>query len=927
MKKRILIITMFVLLAFSAFAVSVFAAEEPKLSSTVKAYISFNTGNNANDGFSAAAAKKSLSTLTSNGVVSLLKDGGMLVVSGKMFVGGSYVFPELGSTLLITSNDGVTDYKNPLPENNPATSLKMADGATLTFTSDTIMDDILLFQEYKTSNTIIAASGCTLVIGENVQTKGSLLTAEPCYMSLHAAAGSTLIVKSGTYQKISGDGNIVIADGVTVLESDAPRAVDAKASAANALYALGLVKGYDDSGSDFRLENSLSRVESIVQIVRFLGAEEQALAGNYTVPFDDVPAWAVPYIGYAYANGITSGRSATKFDPSGIVDEAQFLTLLLRAMEYSDSKGDFLWSDPFALANKVGLIDRTEKAENFSRGDAFMACKNALASKAKGGKTVADKLIAANVITEKAYGYAKRIADGETIVVACVGDSVTEGHSASDTSKYSYPAQLQKLLGQGFEVVNCGKSGAYVMQADSVYNAKKDRTDLWYPNTAAYQKLKTLSPDIILVMLGTNDARSMTVPAAEEAFVSSYRSLIADIRSMASDAEIYLSTMIPAPNADITHEGTVYTLPRLLRGIAQDLGLPLIETGETLRDYYYVMLPYNDRVHPTDVSYPALAVNFYNEVFGHNTALPELPGASGDVVYVSAAGKRTNGGTSPSDAVDTLGLAVAMLREKGGTVVVCGPLETMELHLVACGGPVTVTSVYGGVDYRTKGARLSVKGAVTLGSALVLEELTVNGAASGKSINCNYHNFTVGAGVSCVGSDISINVGHRLGSGTILPEEVSCHADCTVQIESGKWWFIRGGNLRTSGGNPIGTVDKGAKVSIYICGGEFTATGTNVNSASGMNSCDGEVYMEISGGKFAGDVYAVRSVGTNTTGQTATFSGNITLKITGGSFGANVGSYQAADAPKVGGNAVLTIAKNFSSLVKADGFTQVNILE
>ncbi|MBQ4598423.1 MAG: S-layer homology domain-containing protein [Clostridia bacterium] len=901
MKKIVFTAICAMLLAAAVLVLPSFALDEPKLQSDVKAYISFNTGDNANDGLSASTAKKTLLTLTSDGVVSLLKDGGTLVVSGKMFVGGNYVFPELTSTLLITSSDGTTDYKTALPENNPATALKMAKGVTLTFTSDTIIDDILLFQEYANSNTMIAANGCTLVIGEKVQTKGSPYSTEPCYMSLYAEAGSTLIVKAGTYQKISGEGNIVIADGVTVLENNAPQVVDAREAAANALYALGLVKGYDDSGSDFRLENSLSRAESIVQIVRFLGAEEKALTGNYTVPFADVPAWAVPYIGYAYANGITAGRSATAFDPDDTVDEAQFLTLLLRAMEYSDAKGDFVWSDPFAFANKVGLINDTAKAGSFSRGDAFMVCKNALVSKTKSGKTVADKLIAANVITEKAYGYAKRIADGETIVVACVGDSVTEGHSASVKSEYSYPAQLQKLLGQGFKVVNCGKSGAYVMRTDSAYNVKKDRADLWYPNTAAYQTFRTLSPDIMIVMLGTNDARSMTVSAAEEAFISSYKELIADLQSAAPDAEIYLSTMIPAPNADITHEGTVCTLPRLLRGIARDLGLPLIETGETLRDYYYVMLPYNDRVHPTDVSYGALAINFYNEVFGHSTALPELPKASSDVVYVSASGKLTNGGTSPSDAVDTLGLAVAMLREKGGTVVVCGPLETAELHLVACGGPVTVTSVYGGVDYRTKGAQLSVKGAVTLGSALVLENLTVNGAASGKSINCNYHDFTVGAGVSCIGSDISINVGYRVGSGAILPEEISCHADCTVQIESGKWWFIRGGNLRTSDGNPIGMVDKGVKVSIYIRGGEFTAIGANVNSASGMNSCDGEIYMEISGGKFAGSVYAVRSIGPNTTGTAASYSGAITLKITGGEFGGTVDAYQDASAPKATG--------------------------
>ena len=155
MKKIVFTAICAMLLAAAVLVLPSFALDEPKLQSDVKAYISFNTGDNANDGLSASTAKKTLLTLTSDGVVSLLKDGGTLVVSGKMFVGGNYVFPELTSTLLITSSDGTTDYKTALPENNPATALKMAKGVTLTFTSDTIIDDILLFQEYIFTNRIL----------------------------------------------------------------------------------------------------------------------------------------------------------------------------------------------------------------------------------------------------------------------------------------------------------------------------------------------------------------------------------------------------------------------------------------------------------------------------------------------------------------------------------------------------------------------------------------------------------------------------------------------------------------------------------------------------------------------------------------------------------------------------------------------------
>ena len=909
MAKRLFLFVLTALLLISALICTSFAAQEPTLTSDAKVYVDFTYGKNANSGLTAGEAKKQLLTLADNGAVAMMKDGGTMIASGKLFIGGSYTLPALGGTLLITSNDGTTDYKNPQPENNPACAMKLYTGAALTVISDVIIDDIILFQEAPTSNEIKVSGGATLVIGEKVVTMGSALSAEPCYLSLYCGPDSTLIVKAGTFQKISGEGTIVIADGVTVLESDKPEApADPRNAVANALYSLGLLSGYDADGNDFGLDDALTRAQAVVLIERYLGVAEAAAATTAKAPFGDVPAWAEPYVAYAVQNNLVSGKTDANgnsyFDPDAKMSEKEFLTLLLRAMEYTDKNdgsGDFVWSDPFALASKIGLIDHIAENTNFLRYDAFTACCNALASKCKGGKTVSEKLIDAGIITEKAYGYAKRIADGETIVVACVGDSVTQGTGSSNAPLYSYPAQLQKMLGKGFKVVNCGKATSYVMNPSSSYNTKAKSPHLWYPNTDEYKKLKASSPDVVILMLGTNDARSMTVAAAEADFLTDYKALIADIQAMESKPELYLSTMIPAANADITYQGTVYTLPDLIRGVAEELQLPLIDTAVTLHDYYNAMLPYGDMVHPTDATYPALATNFYNEVFGHDTSLPELPKASGNVVYVSGSGKSTNGGTSPADAVDTLGLAVAMLRENGGTVVVCGTLNVKQTYFIECGGPVTITSVYGGVDYRTQNsARLNVSGALTLASALTLENITINTTQSDYSISCCYHDLTVGEGVSCLGNTLAINVGYRIGGGALTPEEVSCHADCTVKVASGKWTLLRGGNHRTTPGTAIGTIDKGVTVSIDISGGEFASIGVHTTAALGMNDCDGTVYMEISGGKFTGDVYAISRMGSNMTADTATYSGSVTLKITGGEFARSVAEYQEADVKAVG---------------------------
>ena len=48
------------------------------------------------------------------------------------------------------------------------------------------------------------------------------------------------------------------------------------------------------------------------------------------------------------------------------------------------------------------------------------------------------------------------------IKVACLGDSITLGVGLAKPDSESYPAQLQKMLGQEFEVRNFGFEGATV---------------------------------------------------------------------------------------------------------------------------------------------------------------------------------------------------------------------------------------------------------------------------------------------------------------------------------------------------------------------------------------------------------------------------------------------------------------------------------
>ena len=200
---------------------------------------------------------------------------------------------------------------------------------------------------------------------------------------------------------------VYAAEDDIMLISAAPDATTVTAAeAADALHALGLLAGVGtnaDGSVNFNSDGSLTRAQSITQVVRFLGAEKAATTETNAHPFTDLAAWAVPYISYAYANGITAGVSATKFDGDGAMSDYAFLTAILRVLGYKDSEGDFVWNNPYVLAKEVGLISSETPDNDFTRGDAFIICYNALTATVKSGDSIKDQLISKGLFTAEQF--------------------------------------------------------------------------------------------------------------------------------------------------------------------------------------------------------------------------------------------------------------------------------------------------------------------------------------------------------------------------------------------------------------------------------------------------------------------------------------------------------------------------------------------
>lgn len=102
------------------------------------------------------------------------------------------------------------------------------------------------------------------------------------------------------------------------------------AEAVHKLLLRHAVSGYSDSA--FHPEDSLTRAQFAKMLVVALAEEEVGPASSGTRPaFDDVPAWAVPYVNAAAARGWLQGVAPGRFAPNEPVTGAQVAAVLLRA--------------------------------------------------------------------------------------------------------------------------------------------------------------------------------------------------------------------------------------------------------------------------------------------------------------------------------------------------------------------------------------------------------------------------------------------------------------------------------------------------------------------------------------------------------------------------------------------------------------------
>jgi acyl-CoA thioesterase I len=180
----------------------------------------------------------------------------------------------------------------------------------------------------------------------------------------------------------------------------------------------------------------------------------------------------------------------------------------------------------------------------------------------------------------------------KVVKVACVGDSITE--------RSGYPFKLQLLLGGNYEVQNFGVSGS----------TASINSNISYMDQDAFRKALAFQPDIVLIMLGTNDANRAT--CFDDDISDDYTRLVMAFQNLNSNPEI---VVVDSPPIYSTYSGYNNTylatnvIPQI-NTVADELNLPTVDMYDTMGSSGY----FADGIHPNYSGSTILADTMYGAV-------------------------------------------------------------------------------------------------------------------------------------------------------------------------------------------------------------------------------------------------------------------------------------------------------------------------
>jgi acyl-CoA thioesterase-1 len=198
----------------------------------------------------------------------------------------------------------------------------------------------------------------------------------------------------------------------------------------------------------------------------------------------------------------------------------------------------------------------------------------------------------------------------DTLKIACVGNSITQGDWLANPAAQGYVALLQKMLGSSCRVMNFGLSGRTMLTTASQPYSKESK----------FSELFTVKPDVITIELGTNESRPSvwTTQAAFEADYSKFIDSLETIRitTPGHPAHPLILPVLCTPATD----NNTYTISgsTIANQINPSIRKVAMAKGDTVINAYTPFLPLMkliwDGVHPDSNGNKVLADIYYENL-------------------------------------------------------------------------------------------------------------------------------------------------------------------------------------------------------------------------------------------------------------------------------------------------------------------------
>jgi lysophospholipase L1-like esterase len=182
----------------------------------------------------------------------------------------------------------------------------------------------------------------------------------------------------------------------------------------------------------------------------------------------------------------------------------------------------------------------------------------------------------------------------EPIRIACVGDSITRGTE--------YTLDLWAHLGPDYVIGDFGVGGATVsLQSEAAYM-----------NKTAFETAKAFQPDIVIVMLGTNDA-DRTLNETKQQFIADYITLLSAFESLPNKPQIYIAQPPPIYNVSLSLSGEIFAsmVQPSIAEVARQTGITVIDAYTPLLGHPDLFI---DGIHPTAAGAQLIADAVYAAV-------------------------------------------------------------------------------------------------------------------------------------------------------------------------------------------------------------------------------------------------------------------------------------------------------------------------